>query len=447
LRGKSRKFKDGENPRILTRKKTTTGSILVYDEQQKQYQHEHRMVVSHHIGRELTNEEVVHHINGDKTNNEIDNLHLFQDNRAHMKCHQQLQHIALDLVEREIVLFDKNTGQYFVDPTLSLHRPQYSVGFNQVSIAQAKNVCESRLSVDVSSEIIRGITRPIPILASNMSTVVDPDFCIALYRFGALGIMHRALPAGEIADSIKKIAEQCEIVCASVGVDKNSFDEAKSNIRNGANVIFVDVAHGYSNAVLTLGKRIKHYSPSTKIVIGNTINPDIILESYDFVDAIKVGIGQGLACETAITAGCTERQFSAVLKFKALAAKFGIPVISDGGIRKPSDFVKAIAAGASSVMAGSIFCACPESAGQTVVINGMSKKQYAGMASRFIQEKWKGRLKPGTCPEGKIIYLDIGENACSLLERYGGALRSGITYAGANNISSFHRNVKFLFTK
>jgi len=382
LSGKSKKFKDGKNPRRLTRKKTAAGSILIYDEQQKKYLHEHRVVVSRYLGRKLVNKEAVHHIDGNKVNNNIDNLHLFPNNSAHMECHNQLQHIALDLVSMGVILFCKNTDQYFINPTFDLYHPQYSVGFNQVSIAQAKNICESRLSVDISSEVIRGIRRPIPLIVSNMSTVINSDFCVALHQLGALGVMHRALSTEEIAESIKTVASQCEIVCTSIGIDQNSFDKAKANIRNGANVIFVDVAHGYSDPILNLSKKIKQYSPSTKIVIGNTINPDIILESYDFVDAIKVGIGQGLACETAITAGCTEQQFSAVLKFKALAAKFGIPIISDGGVRKPSDFVKAIAAGASSVMAGSIFCACPESAGQTIIINGISKKQYSGMSSR-----------------------------------------------------------------
>lgn len=447
LSGKSKKFKDGKNSRILNTKKTNVGSILIYDDELKQYLHEHRMVVERCLGRKLTEKETVHHIDGDKTNNEEDNLHLFPNNRDHMKCHHQLQRIALDLVKRGIIIFDENTGKYSINPVIDLHSSKYSIGFNQVSIAQEKNICNSRLSVDISAEIIRGITRPIPLIASNMLTVTNPDFCINLYHLGALGVMHRALPAEQIEYAIKTIASECNVVCASIGVEKNDFNQAKTNIKNGANILFIDVAHGYSDAVLSLAKKIKQYSPSTKIVIGNTINPQIILESYDFVDAVKVGIGQGLACETATTAGCTEKQFSAVLKFKALATKFGIPIISDGGIRQPSDFVKAIAAGASSAMAGSIFCACPESAGQISVIDGVSKKQYSGMSSRFVQKKWRGGLKRGTCPEGKTLFLDIGENAYSLLERYGGALRSGITYAGAKDIKSFHRSVKFILTK
>jgi IMP dehydrogenase len=139
--------------------------------------------------------------------------------------------------------------------------------------------------------------------------------------------------------------------------------------------------------------------------------------------------------------------FSTILKFKHLSRKFGIPVISDGGTREPADFTKAIGAGANSVLAGSIFAACPESAAEIVEIDGKSKKLYAGMASEYVQNKWKNGLKAGTCAEGGIRYLDIGPTADKLLELYSGALRSGITYAGAKDVKSFQDNVEFVLIK
>jgi IMP dehydrogenase/GMP reductase len=166
----------------------------------------------------------------------------------------------------------------------------------------------------------------------------------------------------------------------------------------------------------------------------------MLYEVYRFADALKVGIGSGAACTTKNTAGCYEPQFSAVLKFKEEARRLGMPVISDGGIREPADFVKAVGAGAGAVMAGSIFARCPESAAE--VVEG--KKIYAGMASRYVQDRWKGGLKKGTCPEGKVVPLDLGEPVGRLLERYVGALRSGITYAGATDVKSFQELVEFV---
>jgi IMP dehydrogenase/GMP reductase len=319
-----------------------------------------------------------------------------------------------------------------------------SLGFKNIAITQNKNICKSRLDVDIKSEVIRGIFLDIPMIASNMSTVCNSEFIIKLHKLGALGIMHRAGQEQEILSEIQLIARDCNLVGASIGNGENQLDFAKKLIQSGANIICIDVAHGYNDSSIQLAKEIKLYSSETKIILGNVINPNIIYEVYDFVDALKVGIAQGFVCETKNTAGCTEKQFSAVHKFKYISREFGIPVISDGSIREPADFVKAIAAGANSIMAGKIFAACPESAAATIVTGEGTKKIYAGMSSRYIQNIWKGGLKKGTCSEGCVKYLDIGENVYNLLERYCGALRSGITYAGANNLKDFQDIVKFV---
>jgi IMP dehydrogenase len=265
-----------------------------------------------------------------------------------------------------------------------------------------------------------------------------------LYNLGAFAFMHRAASDEFLQEEMQKISKECQWVAGSIGIDDSQFDLAKKLINKGTNILVIDIAHGYTDTIFELAKKLKSYSKEVKVVIGNATNPEIMYECGDWVDAIKVGIAQGFACETKNTAGCTEKQFSAVLKFKSLSRKLGIPIISDGGTREPADLVKAIAAGANSVIAGKIFAACPESAAETELVNGVLKKVYAGMASRYVQDRWKGGLKPGTCPEGGVRYLDVGEGAEKLLERYGGALKSGITYAGANDVASFQDKVKFV---
>ena len=317
-----------------------------------------------------------------------------------------------------------------------------SFHFNEISIVPQKNLCKSRLDVDIKSEVIRGITLSVPLLGSNMNTVCDSNFCIEMWKHGALGVMHRAASKEHILSEICKIAKQCYTVAATIGID--DCQDVNEMIHCGANVIFVDAANGYSDPLIELGRKIKKEFPHVKVVIGNTTNVDILGEIADFADALKVGIAQGSVCETKNTAGVGEGQFSAVLKFRAEAAQYGIPIISDGGIREPADFVKSIAAGASSAMAGQIFARCPESAAETVIIDGVAKKLLAGMASRYVQDAWKGQLKKGTCPEGKVRFLDIGESVEALIERYSGALRSGITYCNAKDIKKFQENVRFV---
>ena len=323
------------------------------------------------------------------------------------------------------------------------HMPT-SLGYDQVALQQGRSICNSRLDADTSAEVIKGITRPIPLIAANMSTVTSAAFCIELYQLGALGVMHRALPHNELLRSVTRISEECAIVPVAVGVDKSSPDVIEGLVNAGANVIVVDIAHGYSSKCIALGKWVKNKYKHVSVVLGNTTNLKMLEECWCFCDALKVGIAQGLACETKNTAGCTEKQFTAVFKFKRMAKYYGIPIIADGGIREPADFVKALAAGANSAMAGSIFARCPSSAAEIESVNDVQMKVYAGMASRYVQDRWKGGLKSGTCPEGKTTYLPIGEGVDKLLERYQGALRSGITYVGAKTVLQLQEKARFV---
>jgi len=428
------------------------GKLLLADGYFREYKGDkrvflHRLIMEKSIGRDLLDNEIVHHIDGDKKNNSISNLVIAENESDHQKIHGSLQRQAFKLVQSGLIKFDKTSHMYFLDNNLTSDRIPISLGFDEVAILQNKNICRSRLDVDISSEVFRGISLAVPIMASNMSAVVDAEFCIQLYKLGALGVMHRALPDERLVSSVKQIAAQCSIVCASVGLGDNQFDLARKLFDAGANVIFIDVAHGYSDFVIEMGRKLKKEFSGVKVVLGNTINTDMMFEVNDFADAVKVGIANGLACKTKNTAACNEKQFTSVSKFKDISVQLGLPIISDGSIREPADFTKAIAAGANSVMAGSIFARCSDSPAETILIDGIRKKIYAGMASREVQEQWRNGVKKGTCTEGIIKYLDVGESSDELIDRYIGALRSGITYAGAKDIKGFQQLAKFVRVK
>lgn len=419
-----------KNHQMIPTNKTVCGKYITSDVQER-------------FNHEVKDLKEIHHLDGDKKNNAISNLVELTKNE-HFTLHSQLEKLAFQLVKDNLITFDFKDKRYVKSTELRLSSMPRSYGFEDIAICQQKNICKSRLDAKITSEIIRGVKIDIPLIAANMSTVINSDFYIKLINLGGFGILHRATSKEFVIEEIKKIAKKCEWVAASIGIEVDQFEHIKNMINYGCNIIVIDIAHGYSDTVLELAKKLKKTYPHIKIVIGNTTNIDLLYECYDFVDAIKVGIAQGFACETKNTAGCTEKQFSAVFKFKVEAKNFGIPIISDGSIKEPADFTKAIAAGANSVMAGKIFAACPESAAETKYINDVPKKIYAGMASRYVQEQWKGKLKENTCPEGGIRYLDVGESSEKLLERYASALRSGITYSGANDIVSFQENVKFV---
>ena len=326
-----------------------------------------------------------------------------------------------------------------------------SYHFDDIAMAPQKNLCNSRLHADITSLVFRSFWRPVPIIAANMSSVINADFAIQLQKLGALGIMHRGWKNEEdyIAE-VSKVARVCGFAAASIGVDNHAFDLAKRLINVGTSIIAIDLANGYCEAAIALGRKLALYFPDLIIVIGNTTCPEILTEVDSFADAVKVGIGSNNnVCSTYDVTGVTEGQFSAVYKFREKAKEYGMPIISDGGCRKSGDFCKAIAAGANSVMMGSVLARCPESAGEiTYVAPGLTpKKVYYGMASRKAQDEWKGGLKPGTCPEGRVKLLDLGESVVNLIERYSGALRSSITMTGAYNIETLQERVKFLIIR
>lgn len=351
----------------------------------------------------------------------------------------QLEEISLSLVREGLILFSPKSG-YEASPSLKASSMPVSLGFEDVTLEQVPNVCESRSDASTVSEVIKGVKLRVPLMASNMSTVTNSSFCIELSKLGAMGVLHRAADPEVLVRHTSEMSKEIEWVAVSIGVGDSQFSLAEKLIKAGANIIFIDIAHGYSDSVISLGRRLKSKYPHIKVVVGNTINPDMLDEVADFADALKVGIGSGLACTTKNTAGCFSKQFSAVDRFKNAYRRTGIPIISDGGIREPADFTKAIAAGANSVMAGSIFAACPESAAP---LEG-GKKVYAGMASEWTQQRWRGGLKPGTCAEGRVVMLEVGDPVSKLVQTYEGALRSGITYTGAKDVNGMQEKAVFV---
>lgn len=415
--------------------------VFLWDERRKKYVGEHQLIWEERTGFKVAGTDIkIHHINGQKDNNLPENLCAVFGHADHRKLHARLEKIAFELVKRGVIYFNHDTCEYFINPSVKMSTAPISLGFEDIAILQKKAIVRSRTDVNITSEIMRNIVLNIPLIAANMSTVTNVEFCILLEKLGGMGVLHRASSNDLLEQWTSQIAQYNKLVAVSIGIGASQLDLAKKLIRANANIIFIDVAHGYCDPVIDLGRKIKKFAPDVHIVVGNTIHPGLFAESADFASAVKVGIAQGFACETKNTAGVTEKQFSAIQKCIMASKIYGLPMISDGGIREPADFVKAIAAGASSVMAGKIFASCPESAAQ---LSENGEKIYAGMASRFVQEQWHGHVKNDT-PEGGIRYLPLGESAENLLKRYAGSLRSGISYAGCSNIQNFQDNVDFV---
>jgi IMP dehydrogenase len=235
---------------------------------------------------------------------------------------------------------------------------------------------------------------------------------------------------------------------AAVGVTPDIFTRMEALVAVGADAVVIDTAHGHSKGVLETVKRARKTFPKLDIIAGNiatAAGAKALIEVG--VDGIKVGVGPGSICTTRIVAGVGVPQLSAIMEAASAAAKKGIPIIADGGIRYTGDVVKALAAGADTVMAGSIFAGTDESPGEAIIFEGRKFKTYRGMGSvEAMQEGSKDRYFQDVeddikklVPEGIVGRVPFKGAVAEVLYQFIGGLRAGMGYVGAGDIKSLQK--------
>ncbi len=239
------------------------------------------------------------------------------------------------------------------------------------------------------------------------------------------------------------------LVGAAVGITADMKDRLKALVEANADVVVVDTAHGHSKGVIEAVYKIKEMYPDLQVIAGNVATADATRDLINAgADAIKVGMGPGSICTTRVVAGIGVPQVTAIYECSQEAAKHNIPIIADGGIKYSGDIVKAIAAGADTVMLGSLFAGTEESPGEIEIFNGRSFKVYRGMGSigameqgskdRYFQENMKKLVPEGI--EGRVPYKGpLSETVYQLL----GGLRAGMGYCGAKDIQEL-KKAKFV---
>ena len=236
-------------------------------------------------------------------------------------------------------------------------------------------------------------------------------------------------------------------VAAGVGVTADTLERAQALIEAGADAIVIDTAHGHSKGVIEKLREVKGAFPGVDIVVGNVATGEaarLLVENG--ADAIKVGIGPGSICTTRVVAGVGVPQLSAVYDVYSALQGTGVPLIADGGLRYSGDIVKALAAGGSSVMIGSLVAGTEESPGDTIIFNGRKFKSYRGMGSleamengskdRYFQSGTKDVKK--LVPEGIAGRVPYKGTVQEVVYQLTGGLRSGMGYCGAADIMRLH---------
>ncbi len=277
--------------------------------------------------------------------------------------------------------------------------------------------------------------------------VVDDD-----YRLIGL-ITVKDIEGAQTHPRAAKDAQGRLLVAAASTVGDDGFARTEMLIDAGVDVVVIDTAHGHSARVLEAVQRVKRLSNATQVIAGNVATAAATLALIDAgADAVKVGIGPGSICTTRIVAGVGVPQLTAIMDCAAAAAKSGVPVIADGGIRFSGDLAKAIAAGASCAMVGSALAGTDESPGEVILYQGRSYKAYRGMGSlgamargsadRYFQAEVRDTLK--LVPEGIEGQVPYKGSAEAVVHQLIGGLRAAMGYTGCRTIPELHARAEFV---
>ncbi|HEX2396099.1 MAG TPA: IMP dehydrogenase, partial [Bacteroidales bacterium] len=232
----------------------------------------------------------------------------------------------------------------------------------------------------------------------------------------------------------------------------DTFERMEALVKSDVDAVVIDTAHGHSQGVLETLKKAKKMFTNLEIIVGNIATGEAALDLLKAgADGVKVGIGPGSICTTRVIAGVGMPQLSAIFNVSSALKGTGLPIIADGGIRYSGDIVKAIAAGASSIMAGSLFAGVEESPGETIIYNGRKYKSYRGMGSieamqqgsgdRYFQDP-EGDIKK-LVPEGIVAQVPFKGSLSEVVYQMIGGLRAGMGYCGASKIEEL-MNARFV---
>jgi IMP dehydrogenase len=328
----------------------------------------------------------------------------------------------------------------------------FGLTFDDVCLVPQFNNVPSRTEPDTHTWMTKDLEVGMPLIPANMDTVMGVDLARVIIANGGYPIFHRF---ASVVDQIKWVEELEGRLFVSCGINENS--DILNILDSKPTGVCIDVAHGHSEKMFDMIKRLKDHNPNIQVVAGNVCTP---MAYQDLVnagaDAVKVGIGPGAACTTRVVTGFGVPQFTAIQQCAEIANKLRVPIIADGGIRNSRDVVLALAAGASTVMMGKMFALTEESAAekQRTIIGadvvdhspkyGELRAKYRGQASADFQNEFYGGLKSKTVAEGTDFWAPVTGTAQDLIDEILGGLRSGLTYGGARNIKELQRKAEFM---
>lgn len=323
--------------------------------------------------------------------------------------------------------------------------------FDDVLLYPQKTHLSSRAQVDLTTRLTKKIRLKIPLVSANMDTVTEAKMAIALAKEGGIGIIHRFLSINDEAIQVKKVKKENLLVGAAIGIKDDYLQRTDALIKAGADVIVIDIAHGHSDHLLKVLKKLVNKFPEVEFIAGNVATAQATKELIEEgAAAVKVGIGPGSLCTTRVVTGTGVPQLTAIDECHQVAKKYDVPIIADGGIRTSGDIVKALAAGASTVMIGGLFAGCDESPAITIYRNNSKYKLTRGMASlianldRQKKDKTVKKNLQEYAAEGVEALVPYRGRVRDLIKQLLGGVRSGFSYSGAANLEELWKKAEFI---
>lgn len=331
----------------------------------------------------------------------------------------------------------------------------------------------SRPQIDLTTKLTKKITLAIPLVSAPMDTVTESKLAVALARLGGIGIIHRNLSVLDQAEEVAKVKKEGLLVGAAIGTSRGFDERVKALVKAKVDTIVVDSAHGFAKTIIETVRFIKRTYPQLQVVAGNVATyagAKALIKAG--VDGLRVGMGPGAICTSRIVSGMGVPQITAILETARAAKRSQIPIIADGGIKYSGEMVKALAAGASTVMMGGFFATALESPGKVVDLAGDKVphrfqsifhrtqetyrfKEYRGMGSvaamqqgarikaegEFHGKDYKDRVLVAEGVEGLV---PVRGTVKELIDQAVGGIKSGMYYVGARTIRELWKKASFI---
>jgi IMP dehydrogenase len=319
------------------------------------------------------------------------------------------------------------------------------LSYGDVLVVPQRSAVASRSDVDLTTNLTPGIELSAPVLSAPMDTVTESETAVALDAVGGFGVVHRFMEIDEQAAAVRRVTAEGAAAGAAVGIDEEYLARVDAVVDAGADCVVVDVAHGHMERCLDAVRRIDE-AFAVDIVAGNVVTPAGVRDlAAAGADAVKVGVGPGSHCTTRTVTGAGMPQLTAVDDCADAAADLDVHIVADGGIRTSGDAVKALLAGADTVMLGSFFAGTAEAPGEVVVVDGERYKRSRGMSTAAANEARSD--KQGSAPgadegvEGLTPYTGpLGPKT----EEFLWGIRSGLSYCGGHTLSEARENAEFV---